>query len=480
MCVQVSTLAQTNETTAKSAISFLASTNDSTAKNNTVLSMVFEELGELQELESQLARDEVSLEYEKETQTPAEITRTTKETERDILISDLQATREELNRIQEQIYVLRPTINQPKEPNTTDENQTDEEKKAIEDEKAQEKEKQVAEKNVLLETEKTIKEKQKIFQTELDLLDKKINELEEKIPQEKIEKATIIESLETNVQSLNQLIEKQKQLIRQQAAGLASSIVFIISILLFLFLLRWVIIRLIKQLHMPLSRKATLSHIAKITFNIIIGIIAMGLVFSQFTNILPFILLLGTGLAFAVRDSISSFIGWFIIGSESGFHINDIIALGNTHGRVKEINLLTSVITEIDVHGETGKQISIPNKFIFEKALINHSRNYGLARIMISIDIDWGTDITHTQNALMTALNKTIESLLEQAEFSHQNYKNKLERGKMHPQIDIESKQEKLTLHLICFFPTDLANNSKQEIVRHFNQWLYKQKNTKI
>lgn len=456
------------EKTPKSALSLIAS-SEPTKKTNTVLSMVFEEIGELQSMESELSKLNVSLQYERENPTQAEITLETREKNRSDAINQLNEIRKEIENVQKEIYVLK---NPDPATNNAEENLSEAEIQKKEAAEIKEQEKQAAAKQLLVDKEKKLKDEEKNIKNKIKEHDQAIEALKQKVPDQQATKEITITELEKQVQDQSQIVKKQQQLIRQQIADLVSKIVILILLVLSVFIIRWIAFRLIQRLHMPLSRKAALSHIIRVSFNVIIALIVTGIVFSQFTNVLPFILLLGTGLAFAVRDSISSFIGWFIIGSDSGFHINDIVTLGEAHGKVKEINLLTSVIIQMDDHGETGKIISIPNKFIFDKPLINFSRSYGLSRIMINIEMQWGEDLEAAEIALMEALSNTIDSLINQADFSHQSYSSKLDRGKLHPQVAIHDKDEKIELSLVCFVPMELKYLAKQEIIRRFNSWL--------
>ena len=125
-------------------------------------------------------------------------------------------------------------------------------------------------------------------------------------------------------------------------------------------------------------------------------------------SLLPFLALLGTGIAFAVRDALSSFLGWFLIGGENGYRAGQIIRLGDFYGRVHEVTPFLTLIKEIRGDHETGEIVSFPNKVIFEQPISHFSKYGGFVHKELNFLISEETDI----DAAKTGLNDCIKTVL--------------------------------------------------------------------
>lgn len=76
-----------------------------------------------------------------------------------------------------------------------------------------------------------------------------------------------------------------------------------------------------------------------------IGAILM--IFSaEFMSFLPFLAILSTAVGFALRDVVSSFIGWFVIGANSGYQEGDLVEFDSIVGRVSSVTPLLTTIEE--------------------------------------------------------------------------------------------------------------------------------------
>lgn len=94
------------------------------------------------------------------------------------------------------------------------------------------------------------------------------------------------------------------------------------------------------------SHQEALSLAHRWLFHILfIGAILM--IFSaEFMSFLPFLAILSTAVGFALRDVVSSFIGWFVIGADSGYQEGDLVEFDNIIGRVSSVTPLLTTIEE--------------------------------------------------------------------------------------------------------------------------------------
>lgn len=109
-------------------------------------------------------------------------------------------------------------------------------------------------------------------------------------------------------------------------------------------------------------------------FNLFFVVALLILLSSEIASILPFLAVIGTAVGLALKDAIYSFIGWFVVGSSSGYAEGDFIEFDGTSGRVFRITPFITSMQSYGVQGFTGQMLTFPNKTIFEKTIKNWSR----------------------------------------------------------------------------------------------------------
>ncbi|MFT4308938.1 MAG: mechanosensitive ion channel domain-containing protein [Candidatus Woesearchaeota archaeon] len=103
----------------------------------------------------------------------------------------------------------------------------------------------------------------------------------------------------------------------------------------------------------------------------LIYLIAVMIIFWQvgvtLQNIALFLTLFATGLAFAIRDVIISYLAWYILLTKKPFRIGDHIRIDEHEGRVEYIGTFYVIIDE---YPETYDDfVRIPNKLFLEKPI---------------------------------------------------------------------------------------------------------------
>ncbi|MFA5746228.1 MAG: mechanosensitive ion channel domain-containing protein [archaeon] len=88
------------------------------------------------------------------------------------------------------------------------------------------------------------------------------------------------------------------------------------------------------------------------------------------SNITLFLGLAATGIAFAIREVILSYIVWFMLLTKKPFRIGDYIKMGEEEGIVKHIGTFFVFIDPINT--EIKETIKIPNKLFLEKQVITY------------------------------------------------------------------------------------------------------------
>ncbi len=219
--------------------------------------------------------------------------------------------------------------------------------------------------------------------------------------------------LKEDLESLREDIEKQKELIRTHVSRSAINIFFIVGIIILLLGLRFISSRIILRFFSDQTskRQTMLLNLNRIIFNLIIAFVVLGIISSQFISLLPFLALIGTGVAFAIRDVLSSFIGWFVIGTDRGYKVGHIIQVGKAYGVVQEIGPFLTVLRDLNDGYETGKTITFPNKVVFEEEVINLSKCSSFVQHEISFLITENSDIKTAQSTLLDLIQKEIDHL---------------------------------------------------------------------
>ena len=113
-----------------------------------------------------------------------------------------------------------------------------------------------------------------------------------------------------------------------------------------LYVFKIVSLRLMRRVSKDFSKshKEALNLAHRWIFNILFVVAFIVIFAAEFVSLLPFVAIIGTAVGLALKDAIYSFIGWFVVGSESGYQEGDFIEFDGTQGRVYKITpILTSI-----------------------------------------------------------------------------------------------------------------------------------------
>jgi small-conductance mechanosensitive channel len=108
--------------------------------------------------------------------------------------------------------------------------------------------------------------------------------------------------------------------------------------------------------------------------------------------------IIGLALGFAFQDIAANFISGILMAAKRPFKIGDVIETMNHKGIVYRLNIRTTELTSFQ-----GQQIIIPNKQIFQNALINDSYN-GKKRIDLGVGISYGDNLEKVRGITLEAV----------------------------------------------------------------------------
>lgn len=118
------------------------------------------------------------------------------------------------------------------------------------------------------------------------------------------------------------------------------------------------------------------------------------------TSILAGAGIVGLALGFAFQDLAANFISGvgLSVHRTHPFKVGDLVETNQVFGIVRTINLRTTELRTLD-----GKQITIPNKQIFQDQLVNHSLS-GERRVELRCGISYGEDLEKVKEVALRSV----------------------------------------------------------------------------
>lgn len=132
-------------------------------------------------------------------------------------------------------------------------------------------------------------------------------------------------------------------------------------------------------------------------------------------NLAIFLGLMGSAIAFTIRDVLVSYLAWFILLTKRPFRIGDYIKIDDYEGRVQHIGTFHVVVDDSPESFED--YVRIPNKLFLEKPI----HNYGKEKIPLSIRVpiekgvimDYDLFLSRISNSLKKSLNQEFITVLD-------------------------------------------------------------------
>lgn len=136
------------------------------------------------------------------------------------------------------------------------------------------------------------------------------------------------------------------------------------------------------------------TYFMTLAFGIIIALKIAGI---DLTTILAAV---AFGIGFALRDFIMNFLSGVMILVNRQFTIGDFIKVGDTIGRVMEIQTRATVLKTFE-----GTKVIVPNSELFTKHVTSYTSN-PLRRIAVPVFISYDADIQYATKILVETLKK--------------------------------------------------------------------------
>ena len=139
----------------------------------------------------------------------------------------------------------------------------------------------------------------------------------------------------------------------------------------------------------------------KITRYVVITVAAF-IVFSQlgfsWSKMQWLVAALGVGIGFGLQEIVANFISGLIILFERPVRVGDIVTIGDTTGVVTRVEIRATTIRNWD-----KQELLVPNKELITGRLLNWSLSDQINRIVITVGIEYGSDVTRALELLRQA-----------------------------------------------------------------------------
>lgn len=153
----------------------------------------------------------------------------------------------------------------------------------------------------------------------------------------------------------------------------------------------------------------------------------------------------GAGIAFALREVITSVAGWMGILVGGFYKTGDRVQLGGIKGDVIDIGILRTTVMELGEWVEAdlynGRIVRIANSFVFSQPVFNYSADFPFLWDELKIPIRYGSDYDLTRKILEKAANIAVGSYKEQArvEWDRMMKKYIIENQSLEPTVTIQT-----------------------------------------
>lgn len=156
-----------------------------------------------------------------------------------------------------------------------------------------------------------------------------------------------------------------------------------------------------------LFRRVTIESGSRYAIQQLFKYLLMTLGFFAITNELGFswsqvqwlVAALSVGLGFGLQEIFANFVSGIILLFERPIRVGDIVTIGDVSGKVSRIHMRATTLTDFD-----QKELIVPNKTFITTQLINWSLSDSITRLVIPVDIAYGTDIEFAHKTIMDAV----------------------------------------------------------------------------
>jgi potassium efflux system protein len=144
-----------------------------------------------------------------------------------------------------------------------------------------------------------------------------------------------------------------------------------------------------------------------LTVGMLMALAASGFQLSQLTLVVS---ALGVGIGFGLQNIVNNFVSGIVLAFERPFQAGDLIAVGQSTGRVSDIGLRATTVRTLE-----GADVIVPNSTFISGEVINWTLSDRMRRIQLAIGVAYGSDPRQVQALLLEVCARTPDVATEPA-----------------------------------------------------------------
>jgi potassium efflux system protein len=138
---------------------------------------------------------------------------------------------------------------------------------------------------------------------------------------------------------------------------------------------------------------ATVARYVIIASGVAVAFSTLGLAWSQVQWLVAAV---GVGLGFGLQEIFANFVSGVVLLFERPIRIGDIVTIGEIDGKVTNIHLRATTITDGD-----ERELVVPNKEFITNKVINWTLSSTVSRMAIKVGVAYGTDCDRVRELLL-------------------------------------------------------------------------------
>lgn len=142
-----------------------------------------------------------------------------------------------------------------------------------------------------------------------------------------------------------------------------------------------------------------------LTVGMLMALAAAGFKLSQLTLVVS---ALGVGIGFGLQNIVNNFVSGIVLAFERPFQAGDLIAVGQSTGRVSDIGLRATTVRTAD-----GADVIVPNSTFISGEVTNWTLSDRMRRIEVAVGVAYGSDPRQVQALLLEVCARTPDVATE-------------------------------------------------------------------
>ena len=142
-----------------------------------------------------------------------------------------------------------------------------------------------------------------------------------------------------------------------------------------------------------------MSYYAMVLLGLLVALAAAGFEVSQLALVIG---ALGVGIGLGLQNVVNNFVSGLILMFERPIQPGDIVDVGGTSGKVREIGMRATTLSTFE-----GADVVVPNGMLLNEKLINWTLSDNDRRIDVNIGVAYGSDPRRVLELLMEVTRAT-------------------------------------------------------------------------